>query len=221
MNSFFSSSLQAILFDLDGTLIDTDDVAVAALASRLSPLMGSRAQTTARRFVMGIETPGNGLITWLDRLHLDQPLFHLKEWLGQQGIKEKSYQLIPGVAELITQVQGRYRLALVTTRSQKDIAAFLEQHPMIASVMETACGSQDTRRLKPHPAPVQLAAQRLGVSVQNCLMVGDTTVDVVAARRAGAWSVGVLCGFGERQELENAGTHYILETTAHLEQLLP
>jgi phosphoglycolate phosphatase-like HAD superfamily hydrolase len=51
-------------------------------------------------------------------------------------------------------------------------------------------------------------------------MVGDTTVDVKSARRAGAWAVAVLCGFGERRELKRAGAHVILEHTAHLSSLL-
>jgi phosphoglycolate phosphatase len=51
-------------------------------------------------------------------------------------------------------------------------------------------------------------------------MVGDTTVDVKAARRAGAWSAAVLCGFGERQELERAGAHVVLNSTADLQLLL-
>ena len=50
--------------------------------------------------------------------------------------------------------------------------------------------------MKPHPEPVRKAALRLGVSVQHCLMVGDTTMDMAAARRAGAWAVGVLSGLG-------------------------
>ncbi len=51
-------------------------------------------------------------------------------------------------------------------------------------------------------------------------MVGDTTVDVRSARRAGSWSVAVLCGFGERDELERAGAHLILENTTDLGPLL-
>ena len=52
-------------------------------------------------------------------------------------------------------------------------------------------------------------------------MVGDTTVDIKSARRAGAWSIGVLCGFGEQAELERAGAHMILPATAELHGCLP
>ncbi|MCZ7672946.1 MAG: HAD hydrolase-like protein [Chloroflexi bacterium] len=51
-------------------------------------------------------------------------------------------------------------------------------------------------------------------------MVGDTTVDVQAARRAGAWSIGVLCGFGEQTELKTAGAHLILNSTAEVGKIV-
>jgi phosphoglycolate phosphatase-like HAD superfamily hydrolase len=79
---------------------------------------------------------------------------------------------------------------------------------------------ESTWRLKPHPAPVRHTAQCLGIPVESCVMVGDTTVDVKSARRAGAWAVAVLCGFGEREELERAGAHLILEHTSHLSSVL-
>ena len=210
--------IQAVLFDLDGTLIDTDNDAVAKLAKRLRPFLGQRAHRAARWFTMKAETPGNALITLLDWLHLDEPLMKFTDWLRRRrGVyPAHEFRLIPGVRELLLELNGRYPVALVTTRSRPHIQAFLERFPEETAVFQTTCGLQDTRRLKPHPAPVKLAAQRLGVPVENCLMVGDTTVDVKSARRAGAWSTAVLCGFGERDELERAGAHLVLDSAADL-----
>ena len=59
----------------------------------------------------------------------------------------------------------------------------------------------DTPHLKPHPTPIRLAAVRLSLLPEQCVMVGDTGVDVRSAKAAGALAVGVLCGFGERQDL--------------------
>ena len=215
--------LQAILFDLDGTLIDTDDEAVAHLSRRLRPFLGQRALQTARWLTMKAETPGNALITLLDILRLDEPLMGLTDKLRRRrGVyPAPEFALIPGVAELLLGLNGRYRVGLVTTRSRFHIERFLEQFPAETAVVGAACGLQDTRRLKPHPAPVQLAAKRLGAPVENCLMVGDTAVDVKSARRAGAWSIGVLCGFGEREEMARAGAHLILDSTADLLNHLP
>jgi phosphoglycolate phosphatase len=81
-------------------------------------------------------------------------------------------------------------------------------------------GRDSTWRMKPHPQPVLHAAHQLKVPPERCLMVGDTTVDIRAGIRAGAWTCGVLCGYGMRDELENAGAHFILPTTAHLADVL-
>lgn len=75
-------------------------------------------------------------------------------------------------------------------------------------------------RIKPHPAPVLYAAEALGLPVENCVMVGDTTVDIRAGRHARAQTVGVLCGFGERDELERAGADAVIDSTAQLGELL-
>ncbi len=90
----------------------------------------------------------------------------------------------------------------------------------MVGLIEIVAAREDTRRLKPHPEPILFAAQKLNVPVDRCLMVGDTTVDMEAARAAGAWAVGVLCGFGEQGELKRAGADVILETTADLTGVL-
>ncbi|MCA9940208.1 MAG: HAD family hydrolase [Anaerolineales bacterium] len=211
-----TAKIQAILFDLDGTLIDSDDVAVRQLAQRFSFLSPARATRLARTIIMKVETPGNAAITLLDLLHLDQPIFRLKErWQTQAA----HFHLIPGVSQMLGALDGRYRLGLVTTRSRRDVDDFLAQYPAISARVAISCSAEDTRRLKPHPQPVRSAAAGLGLSPAQCLMVGDTTVDVRAARRAGAWSVGVLCGFGEQRELRRAGAHAILPSTGELGRL--
>ena len=217
-NTIPFDQIEAILFDLDGTLIDTDDDAVASMGKRLRPFLGRHANRTARWFAMKAETPGNALITLLDILHLDEPLMgftdKLRRWRGSYPAHE--FRFIPSVDEMLLSLQGQYKVALVTTRSRYHIDAFLEQFPVETAVFHTTCGLQDTRRLKPHPAPVKLAAKRLGVPVEKCVMVGDTTVDVKSGCRAGAWSIGVLCGFGEPGELARAGAHLVLDSTADL-----
>lgn len=214
--------VEAILFDMDGTLIDTDDQAVARLARRLRPLLGARAPRMARWLLMRAEAPGNALMTLLDALGLDEPLMDFTDRLRRRrGLAPAhEFHLVPGVAEMLAQVNGRYRLAIVTTRSRYHIDRFLEQFPAVAPFFEVTCGLQDTYRLKPHPAPVRKAAQRLGLPPSKCVMVGDTRVDILSARRAGAYGVGVLCGFGEQWELERAGAQAVLHSTAELGRLL-
>ncbi|MCA9918660.1 MAG: HAD family hydrolase [Anaerolineales bacterium] len=215
--------IQAILFDMDGTLIDTDDDAVAKVARWIRPFFGQRTPTIARWLVMKIESPANALITLADVLHLDEPLKWFTTW-RQSRRKDPfmaNFHIIPGVLEMLHAVPEQYRLGIVTTRSRHQIEGFLAQFPDIAPRFVVTCGSQDTRRLKPHPSPIQEAARRLNLPESACVMVGDTTVDMHSARRAGAWCVGVLCGFGKEPELRQAGAQAILPSTADLSQLFP
>jgi HAD superfamily hydrolase (TIGR01549 family) len=217
---FDPSTVQAVLFDMDGTLIDTDDAIIAAWVSRLRWIPGD-PRRLLRRLIMVSETPTNAFVTLLDVLHLDDDLFSLNDRLRRlRGLRTPAnFLAVDGVVDLICTLGERYPLAVVTTRSRRDSHAFLDQY-RIGDCFRAVITHEDTIRLKPHSEPVRRAARALGVPVDRCLMVGDTTVDVLSAKRAGAMSVGVLCGFGERAELERAGAHAILESTADLAALL-
>ncbi len=207
------NQIQAILFDLDGTLMDTDDQTVEKLARRLRQLGWPRPDRTARRLVMTAETPGNLALSLLDVVGLDEPVMSLTRPIRRRS--HANFRIIAGVTEMLNRLNGDYRLAIVTTRGREDAHTFLEQH-RLGERFEAVVTRESTRRLKPHPAPVLHAARLLAVPVERCVMVGDTVVDVQSARRAGAGAVAVLCGFGERGELERAGAHLVLEHTTQL-----
>jgi phosphoglycolate phosphatase len=215
------ADVQAILFDLDGTLMDTDDQAVERLARGLQRLHCPRPRRTARRLIMASETPGNGLMTLVDVLGLDATLTaftdRLRRWRGLRT--RANFRAVAGVTEMLAALNGRYRLAVVTTRSRDEAETFLDQYDL-QGLFDALVVRESTWRLKPHPAPIRHAARLLDVPVERCVMVGDTTVDVKSARRAGAWAVATLCGFGEREELEQAGAHVVLAHTSHLSALL-
>lgn len=213
--------VDAVLFDLDGTLMDTDDQAVERLAHWLQRLRWPRPYRAARRLIMASETPGNVLMTLVDVLGLDAPLMALTDRLRRwRGLRTRAdFCIVAGAEDMLAALNGRYRLAVVTTRGRSDAEAFLGQYDL-HNLFDLLVTRESTWRLKPHPAPIQHAARLLDVPVERCVMVGDTTVDVKAARRAGAWAVAALCGFGEREELERAGAHVILEHTSHLSSLL-
>jgi len=213
--------VEAVLFDLDGTLMDTDDQAVEALARWLQRLHWPNPERTARRLIMAAETPANTLVTLIDVMGLDAPLAAFAGWLRRVlGLpKRTDFRIVAGVKEMLVVLHGRYRLAIVTTRSRADTQAFLDQYDL-RDLFQALVTRESTWRLKPHPAPIWRAARLLGVPAERCVMVGDTTVDVKSARRALAWAVAVLCGFGEREELERAGAHVILEHTSQLSSLL-
>jgi phosphoglycolate phosphatase-like HAD superfamily hydrolase len=213
---FRPDDIDAVLFDLDGTLIDSDDEEVSRWARRIARLYSapSQARSAARRLVMALESPVNALFTALDLVGLDTPVVRLM--IALQGT-EPAGHLPPmdGTAHLIDQLAARYKLAVVSTRTVEESRAFLESIKRRGQFGAFA-GRDTTWRIKPHPQPVQYAARQLGVDPARCLMVGDTTVDVKAGRRAGAWTCGVLCGYGQQRELTRAGAHLILDHTAQL-----
>lgn len=214
-------AVDALLFDLDGTLMDTDDQTVERIALRLQRWHVPRPYRLARQLLMLAETPANAFLTVLDVLGMDAALMKLTDRLRRlRGLStQPDFWIIDGVGEMLAALEGTYRLGVVTTRGRRDAEGFLRQHAL-GHYFEVVVTRESTWRLKPHPAPIRHAAQRLGVPIDRCAMVGDTTVDVRSARRAGAWAVAVLCGFGEQEELERAGAHVVLEHIARLPSVL-
>jgi len=218
-------AVDAVFFDLDGTLMDTDDqvvenVAVWLQALRLQRLGRPRVYRAARWVVMAVEGPINGLLTLLDVVGLDGPLLGLWRWFRNlRGVTTPDHPLIEGADAVLTELKARYQLGVVTTRGREDAEAFLDQHDL-RHLFDTVVTRETTWRLKPHPDPIREAARRLDVPVERSVMVGDTTMDVKSARRAGAKSVGVCCGFGKRDELEGADADVVLECISDLLSVL-
>ena len=217
----YPGEIDAILFDLDGTLVETDDDAVDWLARRLAPvkilLPGRDVERSARRVIMAFEGPSNGLLTLFDKVGLDDGVLGLGDRVRSfRGMYTPiNFRPIDAIADTLRDLSRRYHLAIVTTRSREHAALFLKQLKL-EGVVHAITGREDTWRLKPHPGPILHAAEQLGVPAERCLVVGDTTVDILAARAAGARSVAVLSGFGDRAELERAGADMVVETAADL-----
>lgn len=215
------AQIKAIFFDLDGTLLDTDDAFQNALANRLERfrwLFPHRdPRSLLRRAMLAAEGPVNHAVTLLDAMGLDDNFFSIGDRLRRvRGLRTQG-QFIPmeGAVETIHSLHRSYRLGIITTRSREHAWAFVRQFGLEA-VFKVVSTREDTWRLKPHPQPVQYAADVVGLSPKQCAMVGDTAVDIISAKAAGSYAVGVLCGFGEREELTAAGADLILEHTAQL-----
>jgi len=217
----FPDKIDAILFDLDGTLVDTDDKTVAQLERRLRPvrriLPERDPQLAARKLVMAFDRPVTRILGLLNHARLDDNLVGLADRLYRLRAIRPAAALrpVPGVLELLPALARTHKLAIVTNRSHREAQTFLEQQGL-ASLFAVVTGREDTWHLKPHASPVIHTAKRLGVPPERCLMVGDTAADIVSARRAGALTVGVLCGFGTRRVLEKGGADLVLESTADL-----
>lgn len=215
------SQVQAICFDVDGTLRDTDDQVVAKLARMLRPmrriLPHSDQVRAARNLVMTLEDPGTFLFSLTDRLNIDHHMNRLFEKAAKirSGQPPASGSIIPGVVPMLQFLHKHYPLAIVSARGEFSTRFFLEQNDLL-QYFQVVVSGQTCQHTKPYPEPVLYAAKEMGVPPENCLMVGDTTVDIRAGRLAGAQTVGVLCGFGEQKELIREGADLILAATPQL-----
>jgi phosphoglycolate phosphatase-like HAD superfamily hydrolase len=217
--------IKAICFDVDGTLSDTDDQFVKKLIWLFNPmrhLLGERiVQRTARRLVMFTEGPGNWVYHLADKLGLDGKIVAIGDRFYEMGIGETSqpFSLIRGIREMLAVLSRHYPLSIISARGQKSTFRFLFQFELLPYFTAVATG-QTCVHTKPYPDPIAWAATRMCVDSASCLMVGDTVVDILSGKQAGAQTVGVLCGFGEKKELERAGADLILENTADLSNVL-
>ncbi|MBN1310861.1 MAG: HAD family hydrolase [Anaerolineae bacterium] len=214
---FTPTDIDAILFDMDGTLIDTDNVDVRRWATRIARLYRrpERAHSAARSIVMAMESPINSLFTILDWVGLDNLV--VRAMIALQGGQNDLHDIpaIENTLEVIEKLSGHYKLGVVSTRSIAEQEVLLKNLGL-REYFDVLVGRDSLWRIKPHPQPVLHAARALGVEAARCLMVGDTTVDILAGRRAGAWTCGVLCGYGEPAELERAGADVIIAGVAEL-----
>jgi N-acetyl-D-muramate 6-phosphate phosphatase len=212
--------IKGLCFDVDGTLSDTDDLYAKKVLKFLPRFLFKDPEHTARRFVMWIEAPGNALLGLADTLHIDDEMIAVINWLSRhRKHSSKEFLLIPGVDELLKQLHGRYPMSVVSARDERGTMAFLEKFGLV-NYFDAIITGLSARHTKPYPDPVLLAAQRMNIPPENCLMIGDTTVDIRAGRSAGAQTVGVLCGFGEEPELRKMGADVIIEDTTKLLEIL-
>lgn len=219
--------IRALCFDVDGTLSDTDDQFVRKLVKILKPFRFLLAKADphdfARRVVMATEAPGNFLYGLPDRLGLDDEIAAFGDFIYRLGLGKNHPQpflMIAGVKAMLQGLYPHYPMAVVSARGARSTHWFLDQFEL-TPLFKTIVTAQTCAYTKPYPHPIQWAAAEMGVLPDECLMIGDTTVDIIAAKAAGAQSAGVLCGFGEKAELLAAGADIIIETTINIiDQLL-
>jgi N-acetyl-D-muramate 6-phosphate phosphatase len=211
--------IKALCFDVDGTLSDTDDIYANKISGLLPRFLFPDPDHTARRLVMWIESPGNALLGFADTVGMDDEMMAFIDWMNRHRKHTlKKFLLVPGVDEMLAHMQGHYLMAIVSARDEKSTMRFLTQFDL-CKYFDTIVTGLSAPHTKPYPDPILLAAQKLGVNPRECLMIGDTTVDMRAGKAAAAQTLGVLCGFGEEAELKQLGADFILKSTSDLPQL--
>ena len=209
--------LQAILFDVDGTLLDTRDAWIAAFDAGLAAI-GSGAMPGSE----GARWIGTPIETiYAERCGLSGDLLRAAVAEFQRSEAEsvgRGVRAFPGVPEMLASLAA-WRLGAITNkRRDTTVAALGFVH--LGDRFAVVLGGDSVVRKKPAPDPVVQAAHELRVPVRACAVVGDTENDVRAGREAGAVTVGVTWGYGTRARLEEAGVGYLIETPAALPPLL-
>jgi len=214
------SLIKALCFDVDGTLSDTDDLYVQKVVRFFPPFLFRNPQHSTRRFVMWAEAPGNALLGLTDTIGLDDEIVAFIDWFSRhRKMSAKKFLLIPGVDQMLARLKGHYPMAIVSARDEKGTMRFLQQFDLV-QYFDVIVTGQSAEHTKPYPDPILFAAKKMNVKPEECLMIGDTTVDIRAGKSAGVQTVGVLCGFGEEPELIKMGANMILKSTPDLVEML-
>jgi phosphoglycolate phosphatase len=204
---------RAVIFDLDGTLLDSSidifNALTKAFNSNGLPAIGY--STVKSLLGIGIEELIGNLFPNLKsdpkrigEIVSDYRRYYEQDWKAES----KPYD---GVVQLLKELMSkRIPLAILTNKLETSA------HQVVSHFFSAACfleivGSNTSRKPKPDPEGAHLIASRLGVLPESVLFVGDTEVDVLTANRAGMHAVGVLWGFRSEQILRDSGA----KTLAH------
>lgn len=212
---FDLARVRGICFDVDGTLSDTDTEWAIGLQRRLQAIRflfkNHDPYTFTRWLVLTSESPMNAVFHLLDHLSLDAPFARLYERLiRSRKSSTVSFILTDHAHELLEFLSQRYPLSIVSARDE-DITRSFVAYFGLGSYFRAIVTSQTCARTKPFPDPLIYAAHKMGLNPEDCVMIGDTTVDILAGKAAGAQTIGVLCGFGSESELRKAGADLIVK----------
>ncbi len=186
-------ALQAVLFDMDGLLVDTEPLWFEVEQAVMARLGGSWTADDQRALVGGSLQRSVGYL--LSRASRPASFEQVARWLidGMADLLAlRPAELMPGAAELVTAVRkAGVRCALVTSSDRvimDVVLASLAAHDLVFDV--TVCGG-DVRNSKPDPEPYQLACALLGADPARCVALEDSPNGVTAAQAAGCITIAV------------------------------
>lgn len=213
-----SSSPAALLFDLDGTLIDSIELILGSARYAFVGFAGRAPSDEEWR--AGIGRPLQTVLReYADDDAEAQRLFNrYREY--QLEHHDRLVTAYDGIVEAIrTFAEAGHPMALVTSKSDW-MAEKALRHVGLAELIPVIVGCDTCVNHKPHPEPVERGLALLGASASNALFVGDSPHDVQSGLAAGVTTVGVTWGAFDRCELEEAGADVVIDRIEELPGLL-
>lgn len=196
-------SIRAILFDLDGTLIDSaPDLGAAADQMRVARGMPSLPMADYRPFA-GSGARGMLRVAFgMQPEDADFPAMREEFFQNYERRMTQDTTVFDGVADMLARIVAQQlHWGVVTNKSKRFTEPLSRQMPLFASAGAVVSGDT-TPHAKPHPEPLLEAARRIGVDPQDCVYVGDDERDIIAGKAAGMHTVAAVYGYlGEKQSV--------------------
>ena len=210
-----------ILFDLDGTLTDPALGITNAVAYGLKEIWGIEVEDkkTLNKFIgpplLEAFSQEYGFSTEDSQKTLDK----YREYYRSRGLFENI--MYDGVPEMLAQLRARGKKLFVATSKPEEFSIKILKHFGIYDYFDFVAGASfDTSRAKKADV-IKYALDQNGIAdVSRLIMVGDREHDVLGAKAHGIETIGVLYGYGDREELTSAGAKYIAETAADILKLV-
>jgi len=206
-----------VVFDLDGTLVDTIGLIVASYQHAAREVLGH--ELDERRVLAFIGRPLIECWREVDAERADALFASYTVWNEAHPHLIQPYA---GADDLLRALHAAGVGVAVATSKRRDPALLALERCGLADLVPVLVTMEDTPVHKPDPAPLLIALGQAGGSVDRAAYVGDAAVDILAARAAGMQGIGVLWGAGERAAIEAAGPYAVAPTMDDLRvKLLP
>ncbi len=208
-------AIQAVLFDVDGTILDTVDFIFGAFDHALDFYrLPPRSHREMRHFIgPPLEEVYSNLVPGCDAQAMTE---------AHRQFQETHLELtkvFPDTVPVLEELKNRnIKLAAITTRSIRTSVRSLEVHDLM-KYFDCIISAEDVSNHKPHPEPVLKALETIHIDSANAIMVGDTSADILAGRNAGTKTVAALYGFGGESLLQ-LKPDYAIECLAGLRDIL-